>query len=129
MNEFTCFQWRSGECPPVIRIVMASDLRRAAEQLTIWRGKGEDEAAFYQRAQAAAATLHRRHGFARWVYLDCIYNVPSVETDPSFGDDDRANTLHALRHTLNNESDKAEVRVACAKAMNRIHGLVPADVW
>lgn len=121
--NFPCYFGREA-CPPVFRVMVAEDLRRAAEQLTLWRGNGEDGAAFYHRAQGAGAALHRRHGFARWVYLECVY-----QPDPNV-DDDRANTRHALLHTINNESDNVDVRLGAIKALNRLQKLVePSEVW
>lgn len=123
MIAFDCYLVRPGECPPALRVVVAEDLRHAAEQLTILRGLGEDDTAFYHRAQVAAATLHRRHGYARWVYIECVYHADANV------DDDRANTRHALLHTINNQSDNTDVRLAAMKALSRLQNLVPADIW
>jgi hypothetical protein len=127
MNEYKTIFARVGEVPPVLRVIVADDLRHPSEQLTLWRGKGEDGAAFYHRAQGAAHRLWLRHGARRWIFIECIYNVPSVEADPHFGDDERSNNLRALRAVADNTADNVDVRLAAIKAMNRIHGLVPAE--
>jgi hypothetical protein len=119
--NYKCFLARPGEVPPAIRVMVASDMQRATEQLTVWRGSAEDDTAFYRRAQEAADAMSRRYAFARWVYLECEYS-PSDDLA-----DDRQNTLRALRHTIDNESDKVDVRLAAIKVMNRFLGLVPAE--
>lgn len=126
-HEFQCFLVRAGEVPPVLRVMVAEDLRQPAQQLTLWRGKGEDDTAFYHRAQGEAHKLWLRLGCRRWVYLECVYTVPSIEAEPHFGDDERANSLRSLRFVANNEQDNVDVRLAAIKAINRMQGLVPAE--
>lgn len=123
MNQpaLQCFLDRAGKCPPAMRVVIAGDLHRPPEQHTVWRADGEPDAAFYARAQAAGHAMQRLHGFARWVYLECAY-APSEDMP-----DDKINLLRALRHTINNEADNIDVRLAAIKVVNRVWGLVPAD--
>ncbi len=119
--NYKCFLARAGEVPPAIRVMVSGDMHRAPEQLTVWRGSGEDDTAFFRRSQEAADVMNRRYGFTRWVYLECEY-APSEELA-----DDRQNTLRALRHTIDNEADNVDVRIAAIKVMNRYLGLVPAE--
>lgn len=127
MNEYNTILARPGEVPPVLRVIVADDLHHPSEQLTLWRGKGEDDTVFYHRAQGAAHRQFLRHGARRFVFIECVYRVPSVEDDPHFGDDERSNSLRALRAVADNTADNVDVRLAAIKAMNRIHGLVPAE--
>ena len=77
LPDLPCFLTRA-ECPPAIRVVIAGDLHRPSEQLTVWRGNDEPDAAFYARVQAAGQAQVRLHSFKRWVYLECDY-APSDE--------------------------------------------------
>lgn len=125
MNWFPYHHARA-YCPPVLRAVAQGNGRAPTTQRTLLRQPGERADAFAERAQREAFSLWLQEGMRRAVFVECFYEVPA---DPHFFDDERANDLHVLRRVACDTSDEPEVRVAAMKAMNRILGIVPAEVW
>jgi hypothetical protein len=105
--------------PDVMRAIASSDARRPSVQLTLRRYEGEDDDAFYARAQRAALGLWMRCECQQAVSLECVYRVPD---DANYFNDERGNTKRALMHTMQSESASPAAKCAAALAFVRIFG-------
>jgi hypothetical protein len=114
------------DCPPVFRVYTDA---QPVERRTLIRVPGEADHQFADRAQRTAYRMWLRAGCNGWARIECVYDVPTPQQDPHFFDDDRWSDLACLRAVLDRPDEPAEVRVACAKALNRIHGMVNPGVW
>lgn len=112
-------------CPPVFRVLVDTE---PMERRSLLRTQGETDQQFCARAQTVAYRMWLRSG-CKSVRIECVYHVPTPQQDPHFFDDERWMDIAALRNVLDREHAPAEVRIECAKALNRIHGLVRPDAW
>lgn len=118
------YHFAGDSCPPVFRIFAGDD---PPERRSLLRYANEEAEQFCKRAQEVACRMWRRSGCRAHVRIECVYVVPSPAEDPHFFDDERWMDIALFRAVLDRPHAPAEVRVACAKALNRIHGLVPPD--
>jgi len=112
-------------CPPVFRVYCEAD---PMERRTLLRAPNETDQQFCARTQRKAYHLWLASG-CKPTRIECVYEVPSPSQDPFFYDDERWMDITTLRSVLDRKDEPAEVRIACAKALNRIHRLVDSEVW
>lgn len=120
------FLFARTECPPVFRVFTDAP---PAERRTLLRAPNESDHEFTERAQRMAYRMWLRNGMKGWARIECVYDIPTPAQDPHFFDDERWADMTCLRAVLERPGEPTEVRIACAKALNRIHGLVSPGVW
>ncbi len=114
------------ECPPAFRIY--TDAPPVERRTLLW-APGESDQQFTERAQRTAYRMWLRADMKGWARIECVYDIPTPKQDPHFFDDERWSDMACLRAVLDRPDEPPEVRIACAKALNRIHGLVSPEVW
>jgi hypothetical protein len=113
-------------CPPVFRVYAETT---SVERVTLLRAPGETDQQFVERTQRRLHRLWLRSGCKAACRIECVYEIPTPQQDPHFFDDERWMDIGCLRDVLNRPSEPADVRISCAKALNRIYGLVSPEVW